>query len=113
MSDEKNKAYEKLTPERKALVDTILQNLEKGDGLWKQGWVNTGVPESAITGKQYHGINNFYLTLISIIKGYSDNSCFLDRCGKEVLPQVFLSHKPFLQWILSVACYCALKFYMQ
>ena len=48
MSDEKNKAYEKLTPERKALVDTILQNLEKGDGLWKQGWVNTGVPESAI-----------------------------------------------------------------
>ena len=73
MSDEKNKAYEKLTPERKALVDTILQNLEKGDGLWKQGWVNTGVPESAITGKQYHGINNFYLTLISIIKGYSDN----------------------------------------
>lgn len=73
MSEEKSKAYEKLTPERKALVDTILQNLEKGDGLWKQGWVNTGVPESAITGKQYHGINNFYLTLISIIKGYSDN----------------------------------------
>lgn len=73
MSDEKNKAYEKPTPERKALVDTILQNLEKGDGLWKQGWVNTGVPESAITGKQYHGINNVYLTLISIIKGYRDN----------------------------------------
>ena len=73
MSEEKNKAFEKLTPERKALVETILQNLENGDGLWKQGWVNTGVPESAITGKQYHGINNFYLTLISIIKGYSDN----------------------------------------
>lgn len=55
MSEEKSKGYEKLTPERKALVDTILQNLENGDGLWKQGWVNTGVPESAITGKQYHG----------------------------------------------------------
>lgn len=73
MSEEKNKAFEKLTPERKALVETILQNLENGDGLWKQGWVNTGVPESAITGKQYHGVNNFFLTMISIIKGYSDN----------------------------------------
>ena len=51
----KSKAFDRLTPERKALVEQILDNLEKGDGLWKQGWVNTGVPESAITGKKYHG----------------------------------------------------------
>ena len=70
---EKNKAYMRLTPERKALVDQILLNLEKGDGLWKQGWRNTGVPESAITGKRYHGINNFFLTMVSIAKGYNDN----------------------------------------
>ena len=70
---EKNKAYEKLTPERKALVERVLENLEKGDGLWQQGWVNTGVPMSGITGKKYHGINNFYLTLVSIIRGYGDN----------------------------------------
>lgn len=69
----KSKAYDKLTPERKALVDQILANLEKGDGLWKQGWINTGVPESGITGKKYHGINNVYLTLVSIMKGYNDN----------------------------------------
>ena len=50
VSEEKSKAYEKLTPERKALVETILQNLENGYGLWEQGWVNAGVPESAITG---------------------------------------------------------------
>ena len=70
---EKSKAYEKLTPERKALVERVLENLEKGDGLWQQGWVNTGVPMSGITGKKYHGINNFYLTLVSIIRGYGDN----------------------------------------
>lgn len=69
----KSKAFERLTPERKALVEQILDNLEKGDGLWKQGWVNTGVPESAITGKKYHGINNLFLTLVSIMKGYNDN----------------------------------------
>ena len=64
---EKSKAYEKLTPERKALLDRVLENLNKGDGLWQQGWINTGVPTSGITGKKYHGINSFYLTLISII----------------------------------------------
>ena len=70
---EKSKAYEKLTPERKALLDRVLENLNKGDGLWQQGWINTGVPTSGITGKKYHGINSFYLTLISIIRGYGDN----------------------------------------
>ena len=70
---EKSKAYEKLTPERKALLEKVLENLNKGDGLWQQGWINTGVPTSGITGKKYHGINSFYLTLISIIRGYGDN----------------------------------------
>ena len=69
----KNNAFEKLTPERKALVERVLENLKNGDGLWQQGWINTGVPASGITGKKYHGINNFYLTLVSIIRGYSDN----------------------------------------
>ena len=57
---EKNNAFEKLTPERKALVERVLENLKNGDGLWQQGWINTGVPASGITGKKYHGINNFY-----------------------------------------------------
>ena len=70
---EKNNAFEKLTPERKALVERVLEDLKNGDGLWQQGWINTGVPASGITGKKYHGINNFYLTLVSIIRGYSDN----------------------------------------
>jgi len=30
-------------------VDALLENLQNGVGLWKQGCVMTGVPESAIT----------------------------------------------------------------
>lgn len=71
--EERSKAFAKLTPERKALVEQILSNLEKEGGLWEQGWINTGVPVSAITGKKYRGINNLYLTMVAILKGYSDN----------------------------------------
>lgn len=70
---EKNNAYDKLTPQRKALVDMVLKNLENGKGLWEQGWADMGVPVSAATGKRYRGINNLFLSLIAIERGYTDN----------------------------------------
>lgn len=74
MSDEqKNTAYDRLTPQRKQLVDAVLANLEKGTGLWEQGWSGGGAPISAITGKQYNGVNRVFLLLASMEKGYSDN----------------------------------------
>ena len=73
MSESKqNNAYDKLTPQRKALVDMILKNLESGTGFWQQGWVGLGVPVSAATGKRYRGINNLFLSLIAIERGYTD-----------------------------------------
>ena len=52
MSDElKTSAYDKLTPQRKLLVNAVLKNLEKGTGLWEQGWSGGSAPVSAITGK--------------------------------------------------------------
>lgn len=73
MSESKqNNAYDKLTPQRKALVDMILKNLENGTGFWQQGWVGLGVPISAATGKRYRGINNLFLSLIAIERGYTD-----------------------------------------
>lgn len=71
--NEKNNAYDKLTPQRKALVDMVLKNLENGKGIWEQGWANTGVPVSAATGKRYRGINNLFLSLIAMKRGYTDN----------------------------------------
>ena len=74
MSDElKTSAYDKLTPQRKLLVDAVLKNLENGVGLWEQGWAGGGAPVSAITGKQYNGVNRVFLLLASMEKGYSDN----------------------------------------
>ena len=56
MSDEqKNTAYDRLTPQRKQLVDAVLKNLEKGTGLWEQGWSGGGAPVSAITGNLRYG----------------------------------------------------------
>ena len=74
MSDEqKNAVYDKLTPQRKLLVDAVLKNLENGVGLWEQGWAGGGAPVSAITGKQYNGVNRVFLLLAAMEKGYSDN----------------------------------------
>lgn len=73
MSATTNSVYDKLTPQRKQLVDEVIKNLENGDGLWQQGWHISGIPESGATGKKYRGINNFYLTLIAMARNYSDN----------------------------------------
>ena len=73
MSDNENSAYEKLTPARKALVDAVMKNLEKGVGLWEQGWAGGGVPETGISGKQYNGINRLFLMAATAERGYSDN----------------------------------------
>ena len=74
MSDnEKKSAYDKLTPERKQLVDAIMANLENNHSLWLQGWRVSGAPVSAITGKRYNGVNRLFLAMATMRKGYSDN----------------------------------------
>lgn len=70
---EKKSAYDKLTPQRKQLVDEVLKNLESGAGLWKQGWKVSGVPISAITGKRYNGVNRMFLAYATMLRGYTDN----------------------------------------
>lgn len=70
---EKKSAYDKLTPQRKQLVDEVLKNLESGADLWKQGWKVSGVPVSAITGKRYNGVNRMFLAYATMLRGYTDN----------------------------------------
>ena len=73
MNDENTAAYDKLTPQRKLLMDAVLKNLDSGVGLWKQGWACGGAPVSAITGKSYNGVNRLSLMLAASERGYSDN----------------------------------------
>jgi len=54
-------------------VDKEMENLEKDNLFWMQGWVSSGAPELAITGKKYHGINNLFLSLIAMSENYGDN----------------------------------------
>lgn len=49
-----------------------MKNLNEGAGIWRAGWSMPKVPESAITKKQYHGINNVTLSLVSMSRGYGD-----------------------------------------
>ena len=72
-NETKSSAYEKLTPQRKQLLDQVLANLEKGNLFWTQGWVAAGAPESAVTGKKYRGIINLYLSLVAMAENYGDN----------------------------------------
>lgn len=71
--NDKKSLYDKLTPQRKQLVDEVLKNLENGAGFWKQGWKISGAPVSAITGKKYNGVNRLFLAYTSMLKGYTDN----------------------------------------
>lgn len=72
-NEEKKSAYDKLTPQRKLLVDAILKNLEEGKSLWKRGWIVSGASISGITGKRYNGVNRLFLTAATMERGYSDN----------------------------------------
>lgn len=74
MSDNETKsAYDKLTPQRKRLIDAILKNLENEKSLYMQGWRVNGAPVSAVTGKKYNGVNRMFLTAATMQKGYKDN----------------------------------------
>lgn len=70
---EKKSAYDKLTPQRQRLVDAIMANLENNHSLWRQGWVASGAPISAISGKRYNGVNRLFLSIATMERGYSDN----------------------------------------
>lgn len=83
MSDTEKSIYDKLTPERKQLVDEILNNLKNSSSLWRQGWRVTGAPVSAISGKRYNGVNRLFLSAAMMLKGYSDNRWLTFRQMEE------------------------------
>lgn len=83
-------AYDKLSPQRKQLADMLVANLDSG-GLWKQGWRTRGAPENAVTGKKYRGVNNLYLFLVAMERGYSDNRSSSARKNQRAARSSFSS----------------------
>ncbi len=62
----------KLPKTRQELVDAYIKSLEEGDLIWEQMW-QTFQPENGASGKKYRGVNNLYLSYISLKRGYKDN----------------------------------------
>ena len=48
MSEINKEVYDKLTPQKKILVDTVLSNLNEFDDLWQKGWSISGAPNRAL-----------------------------------------------------------------
>ena len=62
----------KLPKNRQDLIDMYLKSLEENTIPWSKMW-KTSVPKNAITGIEYKGINNLYLSLIANKNKYNDN----------------------------------------
>lgn len=63
---------DKLSPERQELVEKVVAGLEQGKCEWRRVWGQC-LPENAVTGYKYNGINSIYLSLAMEIKGWTDN----------------------------------------
>lgn len=68
----KNSSYDKLTPQKRQIIDEVMGNLENDNGIWRPGWGMPGVPVSGVSNKPYRGVNNFTLTLTAMARQYSD-----------------------------------------
>lgn len=58
---------------RKAVADAFIKSLTENELQWKKGWqTTTTVPQNAISGKSYKGLNRFFLTLQSMANNITD-----------------------------------------
>lgn len=48
----------------------VINALEQGHVIWKQGWNRLGLPENIAAVNHYRGWNSFYLNFITQYKGY-------------------------------------------
>lgn len=57
---------------RKSVADMFVKGLSEEGLNWKQGWVTAGAMRNANTNSPYKGLNKFYLSMISMVRGYAD-----------------------------------------
>ena len=56
---------------RQLLSKKFMEALKEDKIPWKRGW-RTSQPYNAVSGNNYHGVNNLLLSFIAHEKGYSD-----------------------------------------
>jgi len=52
------------------VTDAVIEQMEKGNLVWRCGWNRSGFPSNVTTGINYRGWNVFWLNFHTMIKGY-------------------------------------------
>ena len=56
---------------REQIANDFIKCLEEKEYAWKKGWrAASTIPQNAVTGARYNGVNRFSLTLLCMQKGY-------------------------------------------
>lgn len=66
------KIVNKLPKTRQDLINEYIKCLEEGNIPWEKMWM-TNIPINGVTGIEYNGINNLYLSYISLKRNYKEN----------------------------------------
>ena len=69
---------------RQAMVNALLESIEKNPTKWERGWYALDVPYNATTGKNYNGLNSLFLDAISQLRGYKDERWVTFNQAKEL-----------------------------
>lgn len=65
------KSNDKFTELQEKVTTEIIALLEAGTVAWHKPWTSYGLPQNAVTQRNYDGFNAFYLNLITVVKNYS------------------------------------------
>lgn len=58
---------------REKVADMFVKSLQENALDWKKGWQSVNqLPQNAVTGKNYKGLNRFWLSLVAQVKGLDD-----------------------------------------
>lgn len=58
---------------REQVANQFIKALEENEYNWKKGWkAAPTIPQNAVSGAKYNGINRFTLTMLCMEKGYTD-----------------------------------------
>lgn len=69
---------------RQAMVNALLESIEKNPTKWERGWYALDVPYNATTGKNYNGLNALLLDAVAQLRGYKDGRWVTFNQAKEL-----------------------------
>ena len=72
LRSQKTKQLTLFDEKRQAMLNLLIESMEKNPDVWEKGWISMNMPENGETGRKYNGINALYLHIKAQSKGYQD-----------------------------------------